>query len=358
MDNRIIAEDEFFQERDLTYAYDSLTGVFNRETTFQFVDSLLERRIPFSMLICDLDNFKYVNDTYGHIIGDKVLCKCSGNIKQITKEYGVVGRFGGDEFIVVVPRVIEYDNIWKICHDVQFSTSDLKIKELHGSRISLTSGISRYPTDGEDLKTLMEKSDKALYRGKQKGRNCFIIYLPEKHANIQIGDSGKVPFSSMDMHYRVINTLTHSDDMAENIRSLMHFLSNTMMIDHICIQTSVKMCCSVVYSLSPVKSFSLIPEPLLTPCLDSNGLCFFNQISYLSEIDKDDLYDNLKQQKVGSSVFLRITAYDRTYGFLRAESVRDVGRIWQNSEIDLLIVFAKTLAILLYFNDSDLNELF
>lgn len=358
MDNRIIAEDEFFQKCDLTYAYDSLTRVLNREITFQYIDSLLERKIPFSMMICDLDNFKYVNDTYGHMIGDKVLCRCSENIMKITKEYGVIGRFGGDEFIVVVPNVVEYDNIWKICREVNFSTNDLKINELHGSRISLTSGISRYPNDGEDVKTLMEKSDKALYRGKQKGRNCFIIYLHEKHANIQIGDSGKIAFSSMDMHYRVINTLTHSDDLAENIRSLMHFLSNTLMIDHICIQTAEKMSCSVVYPLSPVKSFSMIPGALLNTWTNANGLCFFNQISYLLELGQDELYHNLKQQKIGSSVFLRIDAYGKSFGYLRADSARDIGRIWQNSEIDLLIVFAKTLGILLHFYNTNLDELF
>lgn len=358
MENRIIQQDEFFTNRDLTYAYDSLTHVLNRETTFMYIDNLLERKVPFSMVICDLDNFKYVNDTYGHMIGDKVLCKCSANFMRITQDYGIVGRFGGDEFIIVAPNVVDYDDIWKKCREISFSTTDLKIDELHGSNITLTSGLSRYPGDGEDIKTLMEKADKALYRGKQKGRNCFIIYLHEKHANIEIGDSGKVQFNSMDMHYRVINTLTHSEDLAENVRSLMHFLSSTLMIDHICIQTSKKICCSVVYPLSPVKTFSVIPEPFLDGWTNANGLCCINQVSCLAEHRQDELYNALLQQQIGGGVFTSIDAYGKNYGYLRADSARDVGRIWQNSDIDLLVVFAKTLAILLHYNNTDLDTIF
>lgn len=358
MDNVIIAQDEYFKDKDLSYCFDSLTKVLNRETTFEYVESLIKRNIPFSFMIADLDNFKYVNDTYGHITGDKVLVKVGQDFIDCVKDIGVVGRFGGDEFIMIIPEVVDYDGIWKICREINFSINKLKIDALMGSSMSSTMGMARFPLDGTDSGTIMSKADKALYRGKQKGRNCFIIYLHEKHANIDVGDSDKLKFKSMDIHAKIFNTLTASNDLSESINSLLHFISSTLMIDHLCIQSNDKMCCSVVYPISPVKSFSMINGDLLDGMTNSDGLCIINSLSVLEGLEQKELLDCLSRQKIGGSVYVKIGAYGNEYGFLRADTAYHNGRIWQNNDVDILMVFAKLLGVLIYYKDTNLNEVF
>lgn len=358
MSDRIIKDDEYFKNIDLSHSFDSLTKVLNREAIFGYIDSLIERKIPFSFLISDLDNFKYVNDTYGHIVGDKVLVKIGENFIQQLNKFGVVGRFGGDEFIMVVPEIVDYDCIWKICKEICFSVNDIKIDELMGSNISNTMGLSRYPEDGKDRDILMLKADRALYRGKQKGRNCFIIYLHEKHANIDVGDYDKLKFKSMDIHAKIYKTLTSSSNFADNIKSVLYFISSTLMIDHLCIQSRSKVCRSVVYPLSPVKSFSMIRNDLMDGLANADGLCILNSISQLDDLEQKELRECNTKQKIGGGVYVKIEAYGKEYGFLRAETANQNGRIWQDKDVDILVVMSKLLGVLLYYNDIDLDTIF
>lgn len=358
MNNKIMKEDKYFRNLDISHSFDSLTKVLNRETTFEYIDSLIERKIPFSFLISDLDNFKYINDTYGHIVGDKVLAKIAENFIQHMSEIGVVGRFGGDEFIMVVPKIVDYDCIWKVCKEICFSVNKIKIDALLGSSMSNTMGLSRYPADGEDRDILMLKADRALYRGKQKGRNCFIIYLHEKHANIDVGDSDKLKFKSMDIHARIYKTLTASSNFADNINSLMYFISSALMIDHLCIQSQNKVCCSVVYPISPVKSFSMIKNDLMDRMANADGLCILNSNNQLDKLEQMELRDCNAKQKIGGSVYVKIEAYGKEFGFLRAETANQNGRIWQDNDVDILVVMSKLLGVLLYYNNTDLDSIF
>lgn len=358
MNNRIISEDEFFKNKDLTYTFDSLTKVLNRDTVIEYMESLIERKVPFAFIILDMDNFKYINDTYGHMVGDKVLIRVGENYIEQVKDIGVIGRFGGDEFIMVIPEIVDYDAIWKVCRQICFSVNGIEINELMGSSMSTTIGLSRFPVDGEDKDTILLKADRALYRGKQKGRNCFIIYLHEKHANIDIGDSDKLKFKSMDLHAKIFKTLTATSNLADSINSLMRFMSSALMIDHLCIQSDNKVCNSVVYPLSPVKSFSMIKNELIYEMTNADGLCMINNISTLAELDKKQLYDCLAKQNIYGNVFVKIEAYGKVYGVLRAESANQSGRIWQNNDVDILVVMAKLIGILLYYNKIDLDEIF
>lgn len=358
MNKQHLEKYSFFKKKDLTYSIDSLTKVLNRDTIFAFAQDLQRQQIPFTMITCDIDNFKYVNDTYGHLIGDKVLVKSCENFMQIIDEYGVIGRFGGDEFIVVVPEMEIYEDIWKLCRQINLSTNSLHLEELQGACITYTMGTVRYPLDGTDMKTLIQKSDKALYRGKQKGRNCFVIYRADKHDSIEIGDSGKIIFSSMDMHCRIINTLTHTGNLADNVRTLLNFLSNSLMLDHICIQSFTQMCASVIYPLSVVQSFSMFPTDIMESLVNTNGFYNINNRNNLLKFESTQFHDCMQTHQIWGCFFVKIEAFGKVYGFLRADSTSDNGRLWQNTEMDLLIVFAKTLAVLLHANNTDLDTLF
>ena len=88
--------------------FDSLTGVYDRFAIENFARRLIAEKHPFSMFLVDGDNFKNINDGFGHSVGDKVIVLIAEKLKAAYKDIGVVGRFGGDEFYIVVPDVIEY----------------------------------------------------------------------------------------------------------------------------------------------------------------------------------------------------------------------------------------------------------
>ena len=180
---------ELLREAPLSAILDSLTGVVARPYMLRFIRSLIAEGTPFTMSIVDLDNFKSVNDNYGHRTGDAVLTGVCGDLRTYVGERGVVGRFGGDEFLFVWFGGTGYDEVHAFFSGM-FRRQEVFRRECRYGDADLTMtgtcGIVRFPKDAPDFSTLFSLADKALYRGKTKGRNCFIIYLPEKHAHLNI----------------------------------------------------------------------------------------------------------------------------------------------------------------------------
>ena len=100
-----------FKSRDISNVIDALTGLVSRRHMIGFIRHLVENKVPFTLAMMDLDNFKFINDTYGHEIGDGVLAGVSGDLVRYLEEYGIAGRFGGDEFLIVNFRDHSYDAI-------------------------------------------------------------------------------------------------------------------------------------------------------------------------------------------------------------------------------------------------------
>ena len=108
----VLKDNPFFKNQNLDYAFDSLTKVLNREIISSYVRYLIQENIPFSICLADIDNFKYVNDTYGHMMGDQVLYEFAQKIVASVGEKCVVGRYGGDEFMIIATGISEYQDIW------------------------------------------------------------------------------------------------------------------------------------------------------------------------------------------------------------------------------------------------------
>lgn len=343
---------------DDSYGKDELTSVYTRKSIFEYANSLIDDKIPFSMIMCDIDNFKYVNDTYGHVVGDVVLKKCSQNLMELVGNQGYIGRYGGDEFVIIVPNIVDYDEIWQFARKINLGCNKTAIEEIKGNSITFTLGIARYTIDGENMDELFAKADKALYRGKQKGRNCFIIYLHEKHANINTSDSSAVQYNSSDLHHKIAQILTASYDLKDNIHTLSTFLSTTLMIDHLCVQSNTDIKDSAIHSLSYVKEFKAISAELLGTYVNSSGFCHINELSVLQTVGLKELHDEFAAQGISGCLFVKIACFDKDYGYLRADSTTPDGRIWQSRDTDLLIMYSRMLGMMLYYNNTDLDELF
>ena len=184
---------EKLEETDLSGMLDQLTGLVSRGNILWFAQWLIDHDVPFSFAMLDLDNFKFINDTYGHYVGDQVLIHVSEDLMALLGDAGVAGRFGGDEILIVNLRDVTYDDCKKFFTRMYEGTVLRKNIQLEDCNpfITGTVGCAIYPKDAKDYNSLFEVIDKLLYRGKTKGRNCHIIYVEEKHKYIVIRQIAK-----------------------------------------------------------------------------------------------------------------------------------------------------------------------
>ena len=169
--------------------YDALTMLPNRHHLNQHLRALIVKakreHNRFGIFFIDLDNFKYVNDTFGHNYGDELLIKASGRLKSVLREYDFIARFGGDEFIVTVDYGEDRfatSHIAQKMIDVLQQGFVVKETELF---ISASIGISLFPENSTSLDVLLKQADTAMYKAKKGGKNQFAYYNEELSSEIE-----------------------------------------------------------------------------------------------------------------------------------------------------------------------------
>lgn len=157
---------------------DPLTSVFNKETTQKLIDQKLKNHEHFCFLILDVDDFKSVNDNYGHAVGDKVLKNLSDLFKNHFRQTDIVGRIGGDEFIILIEdEHIAESRIQSLLKKV----NALKIEELQDFKLSTSVGMAFAPSNGTTFMELYRHADHALYQTKRTGKNNYKIYKNDEN---------------------------------------------------------------------------------------------------------------------------------------------------------------------------------
>ncbi len=154
---------------------DGMTMLLNRTTTMATIDSILEEEADQShvLFMIDLDNFKNVNDNYGHQTGDRFLMQFATEIRKHFRKTDVVGRVGGDEFFVLMKNVSGTSEIAEKAEEVLAAIQKVCV-EYAPIPLSGSIGISLFPENGKTLEELYFKADTALYEAKRKGKNRYI----------------------------------------------------------------------------------------------------------------------------------------------------------------------------------------
>jgi diguanylate cyclase (GGDEF)-like protein len=153
---------------------DTLTKIHNRRFFNFIIHKLITGGTPFSLILLDLDNFKLLNDTQGHHHGDYVLKIIAGILRECTRSYDVVARYGGDEFAVILPnspKETSKDIAERIRNRVLTTP-----KLLPYPNTSISIGIASFPADADNGEEIMKKADEALYKAKGMGKNYVSVY--------------------------------------------------------------------------------------------------------------------------------------------------------------------------------------
>ena len=135
-----------------------------------------------AVMFLDVDNFKMVNDRHGHLFGDEVLCRIANEISRQFRSNDIVCRIGGDEFLIIMQNVRDSGLALLKADDLRAGIERLGREADIQVPLSVSVGVSFYPVDGTDEKTLLYKADKALYEAKKRGKNNCVIYSKELEA--------------------------------------------------------------------------------------------------------------------------------------------------------------------------------
>ena len=198
MKEPIVVEMRVFKENEKLALVDSLTGLFNKRfydiTVRKEYKKALRFNQIFSLFLLDLDDFKKVNDTKGHLFGDQVLANFGEFLSLSSREEDIICRFGGEEFIVILPETTG-DGALMYAERIREILKEDSFFKKH--KITFSGGISTFPHNGKDLEELFKSVDKSLYAAKYAGKDCIIKSTGNKRRFKRFNKSRKIQYQCM-----------------------------------------------------------------------------------------------------------------------------------------------------------------
>lgn len=181
---RDITERKRFQKKlEFQANYDAVTGLPNRllaqDRLSQALHNAHRHKEGVALMFLDIDRFKNVNDTMGHIVGDRLLDAIGKRLKCLVRESDTVARLGGDEFLVVLAEIMDRAYVEVVAKKIIEKMAEPFSIEGRDLYLGASIGISMYPADGEDYHALLRNADTAMYQAKNEGRNTFRFYTKE-----------------------------------------------------------------------------------------------------------------------------------------------------------------------------------
>ena len=160
--------------------YDSLTEIPNRNALLTFFEEALashsDAETHLAVLFIDLDDFKHVNDRYGHTMGDRVLRLVAERLRRQIRDSDMLARHGGDEFVIVAQSITERQDIEKVLSHIFQAMQEPIVDVKRSIRITLSIGIAITPQDGTQIDDLLKHADQAMYHAKKSGKNTYQFY--------------------------------------------------------------------------------------------------------------------------------------------------------------------------------------
>lgn len=273
-------------------AYDPGTGLLNKRAINEYaIEKIQNKTEGLCIVIIDLDDFKKINDNFGHMKGDEVLSKVAEIMKSVVRNRGAVGRFGGDEFMVILEGFTTQDDLRRVLSTISANVR-WAFADQNGPKVTLSIGSSMYPVDGDSYEELFKKADKCVYIAKGKGKNRFIMYDEKKHGSLVLEDGSRTNIGlkatySDDKKNDIVSDLTmelYAGGMDQLI-PVMEQMQSYFDIDGIAIYRGENLdrICSVGKYINPIESLNFIKSPEYQKYFNDQGFYEENQMIRLQK---------------------------------------------------------------------------
>ena len=224
---------------------DSLTGLYNKEVSRSKIEAYLtdsESDALSALLMIDLDNFKNINDTYGHLFGDTVLTHTAAELRKYFRSDDIIGRVGGDEFLVFVKNITSTELIESRCKVLIEAIQNLFGVAYSDIGLSCSIGVALAPKHGKTFTNLYDKADQALYQAKASGKNCFSVYDENYDTstmnlisaiNTRIDSDEEPGISDNNLTYFLFRKLYESEDIYKGINDILAEVGKYMNVSRV-----------------------------------------------------------------------------------------------------------------------------
>ena len=345
---------------------DSLTKLLNKASTQQAISDYLESRsgdTQAAMLVLDLDNFKTVNDTHGHLYGDAVLTHVGNTLMSLFRVHDVIGRVGGDEFLIFLRGVPSADMVRERCQ-LLLNTFRSQLQQLMpGLPVSVSIGCALAPAHGDTFADLFRHADEALYSSKRKGKNRFAIYNPqEKYEELLDAashttriDSDELPVMNDDSLLRfVFRSLYESRNIDATIDELLALIGTRFNVSRVYIfeNNDDNTCCSNTFEwcnsgITPEKenlqNVSYITDiPGWPDVYDDRGVLYCTDVTQLAPTARNVL----EPQGIKSMLHCAIMDRGIFRGYVGFDECTS-NRLWTEGQVSTLEFLAEVLAVFL-----------
>lgn len=332
---------------------DSMTGLYNKVTTEEEIRIALRDARPGSsgvLFMIDIDNFKDVNDSMGHLAGDSIIMEIARQLRRTFRQDDIIGRVGGDEFHVYMRDVSEIAGIHTRAQSLCFSTRNLFKNSNIDNAVSVSVGIAvtERPIAYEDL---FRQADVALYQAKGNGKNRYEFFGQSSGGDAD-GVQTSVPLAVNTVRNSImvdiIDILFSMHDMHEGINNALHFIGNALRVDKIFIfeysldgksvSIAHEWCSDPKWSNKEQFQNVPIDKIELPKTRDSNGIYYCSDFSKVPPEEKTFILDDT----ISSLLQCDIVRDGHVVGHIGFEE-RGNSRIWTQQEVDALILMSKII---------------
>ncbi len=322
---------DFISSFPVDVRYDNMTKAFSKKVFHAFGEYLIQEKIPFALFFIDFDTFKKVNDNLGHSVGDQALIDCVRMLKSCILDIGFLFRNGGDEFAIITPNVQDRQRVWDIAHMYSEYVRNNHFSYLKSvfpqGTMTLTSGIVLYPFDGIDMESLLSLADKALYRGKQKGKNCYIIYDRQMHANITVSNKQN-NIRPSDMVQSIFKAFQKENDSILALKDLCQSFGKIYANSLIAYQDDRQS--HILFHDEAEKEFSFIPlteEEINLPNEDKKMVYKRN---IMNDISQSSLLRKMELMHIRTFLAYKLVSPEKKDGYFIIMARRD--KVWSEEE--------------------------
>lgn len=344
---------------------DSATGILNKKTVQDDITEIINKaNVTYSrelmyLVIMDIDDFKKVNDTYGHYFGDEVVLEFAQKLKSVVGNRGIVGRIGGDEFIALIKDIDSEEDVRVILKTVRKSLEFRMAERKPGYHFTISAGVSQYGVDASNFSELFKIADAALYIAKGKGKDRFIIYDPEKHGAYIERKNGRVeccggfmqPMQKYDLATHLIIRLENKGKGC--VEEVLYEMMDKLNIHGATVYYGEDMQkkLSVGHYQNTINDASYIKEDDYYTAFDDYGVRKVNNSEALA-IGFPDIFRQFKSAYICSALQILLFDKERVKGMLQFDIFGENRRKWNDDDVNVVRMVSMALGDIFTRNEE------